>query len=168
MKRQVLNLGCGRKKEPNQTIVLDKSQENLDSHKNVKKIKWDLNKVPFPIEKNSIDEIYFIGCLEHLTIPPEVIFIELHRILKLSGILRISLPNLLCLKDRIIYLFGILPSNILKYHRQYPSYSYVYWSLRNAGFQLKDRWNLHIFLPTFIRNLLFHSIDLIAKKNDID
>ena len=52
----------------------------------------DLNKLPYPFESNSFDEILASHVLEHLD-RPFSIMTELHRILKPNGLLHIKVPH---------------------------------------------------------------------------
>ena len=72
-----LNLGCGLKK--------------LDDYINLDKDDFDLNNIPYPFKDNSIEELIISHVLEHLNNRLDVM-IELNRVLKIGGILKVVLP----------------------------------------------------------------------------
>jgi ubiquinone/menaquinone biosynthesis C-methylase UbiE len=74
-----LNLGCGSKNLPGYI--------NVDHPRTAtaKDVAHDLEKLPWPFEDNSADEILMQDALEHLTFPDEKIN-EVHRILKPGGV----------------------------------------------------------------------------------
>jgi predicted SAM-dependent methyltransferase len=78
-----LNLGCGNKKI--------KGMVNIDFYGNPD-LKWDLNVFPYPFKKDSIDFVLCKHVLEHLK-EPEKFFLEIHRILKKGGNLKIIVPH---------------------------------------------------------------------------
>lgn len=79
----LLNLGCGTNKWPDYV--------NVDAYGDVD-VRWDLNKLPYPWDDNSIDEISMLHVLEHI---PDWwgAFSECARILKPGGLLRIHVPD---------------------------------------------------------------------------
>ncbi len=84
MKIIKLNFGCGEK-------YLD-DYINCDFSEHVKKDKFvNLNKSPYPFKDNFADEILMDNVLEHLDDIPSTM-IELHRIMKKNGILKIIVP----------------------------------------------------------------------------
>src|SRR3990167_1740087 len=73
-KLSIIHLGCGPQKKPGALGV--------DINKNIKAdIIHDLNKFPYPFEKNRFDKIIAENILEHLDDIPKVME-ELHRICK--------------------------------------------------------------------------------------
>lgn len=83
--KKVLNIGPGKNKIKN-TISID-INESLKPN-----IVWNLNKTPWPIESNSIDQIIALNILEHLE-DSLSIFEELHRISKPNGTIYINCPH---------------------------------------------------------------------------
>jgi SAM-dependent methyltransferase len=81
-----INIGCGDTRIPN-TIGVDRVKI-----KNFVDIIHDLDKVPYPFKKNSVDEIHMYHVLEHLHEPIRKLE-EIHRILKPGGILHIRVPH---------------------------------------------------------------------------
>ena len=73
-----LNLGCGESKREGY-INLDYPEINLE-------------KIPYPFDDNSVDEVLLSHVLEHLWIKPTLVIEEIHRILKPDGILILKLP----------------------------------------------------------------------------
>lgn len=79
-----INIGCGEK--------YLSGYINCDVCKNIKTdMSFDLTQLPWPFPDNYADEIIMIDVLEHLRDSKQYI-IELHRILKPNGILRIDVP----------------------------------------------------------------------------
>lgn len=89
MGKVILNLGCG------QTYIKDAI--NVDFFETgtgyCDKI-VDLNKLPWPWEDNSVDEIYMLHIIEHFDSDMMIkILKEAHRILKVNGLLHIQCPH---------------------------------------------------------------------------
>jgi SAM-dependent methyltransferase len=82
--KQILDLGCGKKKKTN-AIGID-FNERTDAD-----IIHDLNIFPYPLEDNTYDDIYIDNTLEHLD---NVIAVmeEVHRVCKRGGIVKIMVP----------------------------------------------------------------------------
>jgi SAM-dependent methyltransferase len=79
-----VNLGCGQKYYADYV--------NCDVLRNVKADKYfDLNAPPYPFAEDSADEILLDNVLEHLDDIPRIME-ELHRILRVGGVLRIFVP----------------------------------------------------------------------------
>ena len=84
-----LNLGCGSKILNGYTNV-----DKFDYYK--PDIIHDLEKIPYPFEDNSVDEILLSHVLEHIGQDPEIfnkIIKELHRICKNDSIIDIRVPH---------------------------------------------------------------------------
>lgn len=85
---RILDVGCSRNKMPNAIgIDIDPSSQADILH--------DLNVYPYPIQENSVDQIYAKHIIEHLTDPRKFIR-ELHRILKPLGTAFIETPHFSC------------------------------------------------------------------------
>lgn len=69
--------------------------DKLDGYTNLDKKDLNLNIMPYPFMDNKFDEIILYHVLEHLKNPYDVV-IELHRIIKTGGILKIVLPQFAC------------------------------------------------------------------------
>jgi len=81
-----LNLGCGKE--------LKLGFENYDSFPIDKRVKTiDLNKLPLPFENNSIDYILLNHTYEHLMVNRLDFMREIHRILKIDGVIEIKTPS---------------------------------------------------------------------------
>ena len=83
---KTLNVGCGQTKIPC-SIGMD-----IIEIPGFVDIVCDLNKLPYPFENDFFDEIHLYHVLEHLDAPIKVIE-ELHRILKINGILYLRVPH---------------------------------------------------------------------------
>lgn len=76
-----LNLGCG--------LDYKEGWINVDTRKNIKTdMRFDLNKTPYPIKKNTIDLVYMRNVIEHLDNPIKVLK-ELCRICKNGAIIKV-------------------------------------------------------------------------------
>lgn len=84
--KKILHAGCGRTKIPG-SIGLD-----IIMIPGYVDIVHDFNMFPYPFENNFFDEIHLYHVLEHLDHPLKVIE-EMHRILKIGGILYIRVPH---------------------------------------------------------------------------
>jgi len=81
----ILNFGCGDTTMPGAINVDHIKLPNVDKA-------FDFETFPYPFETNSVDEIHMYFVLEHLVNHVGVIK-ELHRILKVGGILYIRVPH---------------------------------------------------------------------------
>ncbi|MEK7570687.1 MAG: methyltransferase domain-containing protein [Patescibacteria group bacterium] len=86
LKKVIVNLGCGKVKIPG-AIGLDRVK--IDGYVD---IVHDLDEVPYPFKKDSVDEIHFYHVLEHLHDPIRKLE-EIHRILKPGGLLHMRVPH---------------------------------------------------------------------------
>lgn len=84
--KKLLNLGCGANKI--------KGALNVDMNESVgADLCFDIT-CKFPLADEEFDEIYFFHCIEHLEKwKHPFILTEIHRVLKLGGILYISYPE---------------------------------------------------------------------------
>lgn len=78
-----VNLGCGNRK------IKDYVNVDLFGSPDVK---HNLDIAPYPFKDNSVDHIICMHCLEHLK-EPELFFSEVKRILKVGGIIQITVPH---------------------------------------------------------------------------
>jgi len=84
--KKILHAGCGNTKIP-ESIGMD-----IIEIAGCVDIVHDLNKYPYPFDNYYFDEIYLYHVLEHLDNPLKVIE-EMHRLLKIGGILYIRAPH---------------------------------------------------------------------------
>lgn len=75
----------------------------------IKLITCDLDNGSVPVEDGYFDIVIFTEVLEHVFAPPTEILAEIRRIMRPSGKLILSVPNIACLSKRIKLLFGITP-----------------------------------------------------------
>lgn len=82
-----LNLGCG--------LDIKKDYINVDikTYNNKTDVICDLDKLPYPFQSNSIDEIYISHTMEHLNIETQEIMEEFHRIIKPTGKVIVRVPH---------------------------------------------------------------------------
>lgn len=86
MKKNVINIGCGKTRIPDSIGIDNVLIEGCVD------IVHDLNRVPYPLADNYADEIHIYHVLEHLNEPIKKME-ELHRILKPGGILYMRVPH---------------------------------------------------------------------------
>lgn len=84
--KKILDIGCGNHKLKG-AIGLDVVKTPFVD------VVHDLNKIPYPFKKNSFDVIYADNVLEHLEVSLDKIIVELSRILKSHGVMKIIVPN---------------------------------------------------------------------------
>ena len=85
--KKILNLGCGK------TYI--KGAVNIDFYdKGHCDQVVNLDKIPWPWDNNSVDEIYMLHFIEHFDADKIIeIFKEAHRVLKPAGLLHIQCPH---------------------------------------------------------------------------
>lgn len=81
----------------------------------------DLDNISIPFEDEYFDVVIFTEALEHIFAPPTSVLTEVKRIMRPSGKLILSVPNIAALSKRIRLLFGITP-------------------LENADIQMQKEW----------------------------
>lgn len=69
----------------------------------------NLDDASIPFEDEYFDVVIFTEVLEHVFAPPTNIITELKRIMRTSGKLILSVPNIARLSNRIKLLFGVTP-----------------------------------------------------------
>lgn len=156
---KILDLGCGINKVKGAVGVDYKKFKGVD-------IIHDLNKIPYPFEDNSVDEIHTSHLLEHLQIHVIEFFTECFRILKPNGMLYFSCPNAYFFRNRLLFLFGKKIPSYYPFHIKFLKPSYVYNLLTHLGF-------LVIFLPSsgrlkllekIWRNIFAHEVKFKARR----
>jgi len=118
MEKAVLHLGCGR------TYIKNAVNVDFFETKCCDQV-VDLNKFPWPWEDNSIDEVYMLYFIEHFDSAQVInIFKEIHRILKVNGLLHVQCPHFTSMialtdldhkKSFSFTSFGILEGNNFTY-----------------------------------------------------
>ncbi len=84
--KKILNIGCGKTRIPHSVGV---DCVRIDNYVDVV---HNLNVIPYPFKKSSIDEIHLYHVLEHLH-NPVTIMEEFFRLLKPGGLLFIRVPH---------------------------------------------------------------------------
>lgn len=108
----ILDVGCGNGWQiapclkGNQVYGLDISKANIgkSTARGIKAQVHDIE-TPFPFEDGFFDTVVCSEILEHLFFP-EVTLKEIHRVLKTSGRLIVTIPNLYCFRNRLSILAG--------------------------------------------------------------
>lgn len=94
-----VNLGCGRD--------IKEGWMNYDKYPKSKKVKYiDLDQLPLPFKKDSVDYIYMCHVFEHLIINRQDFMEDVHRILKVGGVVEINVPRY---HNRVIHTIGFFP-----------------------------------------------------------
>lgn len=153
-----LDIGCGDTPMPGVDVIMDIKNSITDK----RFIVHDATKFPYPFFDGTFSAIYCHNCLEHLDIDESLVFKELHRILKMYGKIYITVPNPLFIYHRLLYLFGIIPSDFVLCHKKHYSFQQLKHNLRNAGFNIFELENLWLFNP--FRNFIYPRINIIVKK----
>lgn len=157
-----INFGGGEKKvEGYQTFDIN---PDYNPH-----IIGDLNKIPYQsIKTASVDNVLLDNVLEHLWIELPTFVIEMRRILKPDGKLRIISPNCFWWKNRISYLLGrfrerngwhINHSFILK-----PTEMKRYLEINGFSVTLNKGKSIWERLSWINKNLFIQSVDIEARK----
>lgn len=94
------------------------------------------------IKKNSVDIVFALEIIEHL-FDTDFFLSEIHRVLKPSGILILSTPNLASLQNRLRLLLG-----------RYPKY--LEYSKKGAG-------HIHLYTPNVLKSQLLNTKYLILN-----
>jgi len=127
---RVLDVGCGDghlswqlKKEGFNVIACDLDERRFKYTNKIEFKRCDLNEeLPFP--ENSFDYVLFLEVIEHLYNPNFVIE-QISRVLKPSGVLILSTPNILNLGSRLRFLFeggfDFFREPPLDYHKVFPA-----------------------------------------------
>ena len=100
------------------------------------------HKLPFP--DHSFDAVMFLEVLEHVIADPKYVVQELHRICKPQGLLFLSTPNLACLMNRLMLLFGKQPQLYLTglHNGDDPRHHFREWTMNELTFLLKDKFEI--------------------------
>ncbi len=156
--KYALDMGCGNTPMPDVDVIMDINS----SIKNKKLIVHDATKFPYPFKNGTFSHIYCNNILEHLGTDDNLMFKELYRILKIYGKLYIRCPNSLFIYHRLLYFFGIIPSDFVLCHKKHYSFQQMKHNLRNAGFNIFELENLWLFNP--FKNFINPHINIIVKR----
>jgi len=131
-----LNLGCGNS--------IKEGYKNLDYPE------IDLEKIPYPFDDNSVDEVVLSHVLEHLWIKPTLVIEEIHRILKPNGIFILKLP---------------IQTNIIQHVRNKHSIYYMNYFLDNpiGSIAVRDNHKKGIFHCEYCKKTI--NLMNLIKKN---
>jgi predicted SAM-dependent methyltransferase len=93
-----LNIGCGTDYKKGWINIDNNSDDNIEKLD----LNWDLRN-PLPFEDGSVDYIFNEHFFEHLTVPEALaVMVDLKRVLKDTGVLRIAMPDLEAVVDTYI------------------------------------------------------------------
>lgn len=150
MKLLKLNIGCGEHKL--------KGCVNIDREKKVKPdLILDVRKQKFPYEAESVKEIYWMHCIEHVETKywPRI-FTEFWRVLHRTGKLYLAYPE-----------FSVCAKNLLEGNTTQPK---AFWIATLYGRQLYpgDYHVTPIFTKDLIRFLFDYGFDNIKHKPEVE
>ena len=135
----IVDMGCGLSPHVRANVVLDINPiiNKLDG--SIKKIVYNLNRIPYPFADNSVDEIHCYQLLEHLQIHTFDFIRECYRILKPNGILFLELPNAFHYRARFRFAIGkyIIDDSFHPFHIKLLKPSYIKDHMRYLGFDVK-------------------------------
>jgi len=127
---RVLDLGCGdgdyakRLKDLGFEVVASDMDLERFKYRNLIKFEASDLEKPLPFPESSFDYVIFLEVIEHLYNPHFVIE-QISRVLKPSGVLILSTPNILNLGSRLRFLFegsfDFFHEPILDYHKVFPA-----------------------------------------------
>jgi len=129
-KSKILDLGCGDGVYSNrlkglgfEVVASDMDPGRFKYHDSIRFEAVDLGK-PLPFTENSFDYVICLEVIEHLY-NPDFVISEINRVLKSSGVLFLSTPNILNLGSRIRFLFegsfDFFREPILDYYKVFPA-----------------------------------------------
>lgn len=148
----------------------------LEEIPDVPHIEFDLKNVldvfSWPPDSRKFDLIVCAEVVEHLTVPLEGIFLFLHWMLKIHGILLITTPNAVTFYNRAKMLQGINPFELLRFNKQnaghYREYTLpeIVYSLRRCGYSVKHayRTNFPCTASDIVKKGPFFSLGLLLSK----
>jgi 2-polyprenyl-3-methyl-5-hydroxy-6-metoxy-1,4-benzoquinol methylase len=167
---RILDLGCGMNPHERANIVIDLNPIINQLPANIEKHIYDLNELPYPFDDCSIDEIYCMQVLEHLTIHTFEFLTECYRILKPDGTLHLQLPNAFFVAARLRFLFGsyVSDTSFHPFHSKLLKPTYVKQHLRYLGFSIRfltsPRSRILSALQRLLPDLFCRGIYIVATK----
>lgn len=171
-KGKVLDIGCGL----NNLFFKFKNYTGIDvrNYKGIKNIvHLDLLKsTDLPFKSNSFDIVMSTEFLEHIT-RPDLLALEINRVVKKNGVIIISLPNELAYGSRFGFLFGaVLNNGFNLYSHKYLFDYYKAKEFVNDHFSVikESRAMMGIgseLLPTFLRDFLANAWPQMFSKSVI-
>ncbi|MDI6903838.1 MAG: methyltransferase domain-containing protein [Methanocellales archaeon] len=167
----VLDLGCGSGilaeflSEYNRYVGLDINKEYL-RNLHSKKIDVVLGTAEcLPFTHSVFDSVICAEVLEHV-FNPKFVLMNIYKVLKDSGKVIVSIPNIAYWDYRKELLFGRFPENKSKIyppeHIRFFTKDDILWLLRNTGFEcikvdiVRNRVPLQYLLPKFVQDKLCH------------
>ena len=167
---RILDLGCGTNPHKMANIVMDLNPIINELPGDIEKHVYDLNKLPYPFDNCTIDEIHCTQVLEHLKIHTFEFIQECYRILKPNGILHLNLPNAFYITARLRFLFGryVNDTSFHPFHVKLFKPSHFKQHLRYVGFSPKFRRSTRLWfllgLENLWRDLFARGIYIAARK----
>ncbi len=122
---------------------------NVDADQSVRAdVYADLNRLPWPIASDSMDEIVCNQVFEHLSVSMIDFLRECHRILKPDGVAHIETPNAFFWRNRVGFLFGRADGSYwAPFHTKFVHPAWLLETAKVLGFDAKVKKHGWIFLP---------------------
>lgn len=158
---QVLDVCCGQgipssvlSRTGYRVTVIDSKEVTKDwerrfAAKDIRCVSLHIEEERVPLPDDSVDLIYFGATLEHLHNSPQPVLKDFLRLLKPGGFLFLDVPNIVCLRNRVLMLMGrsIMPSVEYVYnspfhaehHREY-TLEEVVKIFKWSGFEVVDSY----------------------------
>lgn len=156
--RMVVEFGPGMEPKRDANVFIDIDPKFIGKLRNP--VIWDLNRLPLPFENDSVDKVYVDSVIEHLDVPMADFMKEVWRILKYGGKVEIVLPNTYFVTKRVMFMLGVLHNNFRPQHRKYLNYSFVWHTVKEAGFWVEKE----PYRYTPFKNLLLPRIEMTLRK----
>lgn len=156
-----LDIGCGEWKQ--------KDTVGVDIEKGENDLIADAHFLPF--RSHSFDNVFMIEVLEHLH-SPFIALMEVRRVIKSSGTLKFSIPNMKYYRRILRYLLG-MPVEQSNQHIYCWGVSELRNLLRNVGFKIEDikyenieRYHKKSALWRILKHITNHHLIAYAKHEN--
>ena len=124
----------------------------------------DFNRLPLPLKSGSISEVNSSQVAEHLHVHLIEFLQDIYRVLSPNGSLKMTVPNMFSIKNRLLFLFGRIADGAEwnPHHVKLISARYLFQLLRHIGFDPRFDYRRWPGLP--YRHLVSGSLCVDARK----